>query len=456
MTMKPGLSQNNLKANGTGASRTSNQSDLMSEDMQVLHNKHHARPSKNCTDETSVNKSLNFGGFQAQNQCRNGTRQKVIVKSEIKEARPVQIPGNRLTNHHVKPSKSCTEETSVNEILSFGKAQEECRDVHVHGTKQRITVKRELTGARADPFPENKMTNLMEKSLVWGAVKSGNNSEANGQNKRRASVSSVSEGISVGNCDGVCATPKKTSKSLITPATCSSSLNKKARGCCNGLFRSELQSCSTQGFLVKRGLAKQTLSYHQHTPLGSHNQRVFPGTGQKDYTSCNQPCKASNIEPQNVNTPLFRLPTNHSLIEERHLGLKNDKSITVASNNIGKTAINKPMAKATTVATTPSSIYLTKPCTTPIRKFLSFNPPLHGNMNSPVTTPVACFNGGGITPPLCHCGRRTRRRAVINPGPNQGRAFFTCSFSHGRTTDGNADKKKSKSGCKFFRWEVRL
>ena len=456
MAKKPGLSQNNLKANGTGAFLTSNQSDLMPEDMHVLHNKYHARSSKNCTHETSVNKSLNFGDFQAQNQCRNGTRQEATEKREIKEPRSVQIPGNRLTNHHVKPSKSCTEETSVNEILSFGKAHEECHDVHVHGTRQSITVKRELTGARADQFPENRMTNLREKSLVWGAVKSGNNSEANGQNKRRASVSSVSEGISVGNCDGVCATPKKTSKSLITPATCLSSLNKKARGCCNGLFRSELQSCSTQGFLVKRGLAKQTLSYHQHTPLGSHNQRVFPGTGQKDYTSCNQPCKASNIEPQNVNTPLFRLPTNHSLIEERHLGLKNDKSITVASNNIGKTAINKPMAKATTVATTPSSIYLTKRCTTPIRKFLSFNPPLHGNMNSPVTTPVACFNGGGITPPLCHCGRRTRRRAVINPGPNQGRAFFTCSFSHGRTTDGNADKKKSKGGCKFFRWEVRL
>ena len=203
--------------------------------------------------------------------------------------------------------------------------------------------------------------------------------------------------------------------------------------------KSELQSCSTQGFLVKRDLAKQTLSYHQHTPLGSHNHRVLPRMGQNDYTACNQPCKASNIEPQNLNTLLFRLPTNQTLTKDRHLveGLNNDKSITVASNAsnyIGITAIKKPKAKATTVATTPSSIYLNKPCTTPIRKFPSFNPPLNGNMNSPVTTPVACFNGGGITPPLCHCGRRTRRRAVINPGPNQGRAFFTCSFSHGRTT----------------------
>ena len=444
--MKPGLSQNNLKGNGTGAFHTSNQSDLMSEDMHVLHDKYHARPSKNCTDETSVNKSLHFGDFQAQNQCRNGTRQRVTEKNEAKEIRSVQIPGNRLTNHHVKPSKSCTEETSVNE--SFGKAQEECHNVHVHGTRQSITVLRKLTGTRADQFPENRMTNLREKSLVWGAVKSGNNSEANGQNKRRASESSVGEGIPVGNCDGVCAPPKNTSKSLITPATCLSSLNKRARGYCNGLFKSELESCSTQGFLLKRGLAKQTLSYHQHTPLGM---------GQKDCTACYQPCKASNIQHPSVNTPLFRLPTNHSSIEERRSGLKNDKSRTVASNNIGITAINKPMAKAATVVTTPSSIYLNKPCTTPIRKFPSFNPPLNGNMNSPVTTPVACFNGGGITPPLCHCGRRTRRRAVINPGPNQGRAFFTCSFSHGRTTSGaNADKKKSKSGCKFFRWEVRL
>ncbi|CAH3150781.1 unnamed protein product, partial [Porites evermanni] len=175
-----------------------------------------------------------------------------------------------------------------------------------------------------------------------------------------------------------------------------------------------------------------------------------------DFQAQNQ--GGNGIRQKSVKTPLFRLPTNQSLIEERHSieRLKNGKSITVASNNIGITAINKPMAKAATVVTIPNSIYLNKPCTTQIRKFLSLNPPLHGNMNSPVTSPVACFNGGGIASPLCHCGRRTRRRAVINPGPNQGRAFSTCSFSHGRTTsDGNADKEKSKSGCKFFPWEVR-
>ena len=283
----------------------------------------------------------------------------------MKEPRSVQIPGNRFTNYHVKPFISFTDETSTNEsLLALVTLTRRVSRCTCTWNTSELLCKKGTDRSRADQFPENRMTNLREKSLVWGAVKSGNNSEANGQNKRRASVSSVSEGISVGNCDGVCATPKKTSKSLITPATCLSSLNKRARGYCNGLFKSELQSCSTQGFLVKRDLAKQTLSYHQHTPLGSHNQRVLPGMGQKDYTACNQPCKASNIEPQNLNTPLFRLPTNQTLTKDRHLveGLKNDKSITVASNAsnyIGITAINKPMAKATTVATTPTSVQFT-------------------------------------------------------------------------------------------------
>ena len=116
MTKKPGHSPNNLKANGTGAFHT----NIHGKNVLILKICKHLKtsitligPSKNCTDETtSVNKSLNFGDFQAQNQGGNGIRQKVTVKSEMKEPRSVQIPGNRLTNHNVKPSKSCTEERS--------------------------------------------------------------------------------------------------------------------------------------------------------------------------------------------------------------------------------------------------------------------------------------------------------------------------------------------------------
>lgn len=47
------------------------------------------------------------------------------------------------------------------------------------------------------------------------------------------------------------------------------------------------------------------------------------------------------------------------------------------------------------------------------------------------------------TPPLCKCGRRSKRRMVQSPGPNLGRFFFSCSG--GKTTDRN--------GCGFFQWE---
>ena len=51
------------------------------------------------------------------------------------------------------------------------------------------------------------------------------------------------------------------------------------------------------------------------------------------------------------------------------------------------------------------------------------------------------FNGGKITPPLCDCGKRARRKVVTSPGPNQGKPFYSCS--KGRT-----------SGCGYFKWEI--
>ena len=50
------------------------------------------------------------------------------------------------------------------------------------------------------------------------------------------------------------------------------------------------------------------------------------------------------------------------------------------------------------------------------------------------------FNGGKLTPPLCKCGKRSKRKLVTNPGPNQGRPFFSCPGGRG-------------SSCQYFRWE---
>ena len=53
------------------------------------------------------------------------------------------------------------------------------------------------------------------------------------------------------------------------------------------------------------------------------------------------------------------------------------------------------------------------------------------------------FNGGKLTPPLCGCGKRARRRLVTSPGPNQGRPFFSCPAGR-------------DSGCQYFRWETLI
>ncbi|XP_059179622.1 ERI1 exoribonuclease 2-like isoform X2 [Physella acuta] len=62
--------------------------------------------------------------------------------------------------------------------------------------------------------------------------------------------------------------------------------------------------------------------------------------------------------------------------------------------------------------------------------------------NTPQTTTMK------MTPPLCACGRRAKRRLVQNQGPNTGRWFFSCSIG-----SPGVDNER-KSGCKFFKWET--
>lgn len=53
-----------------------------------------------------------------------------------------------------------------------------------------------------------------------------------------------------------------------------------------------------------------------------------------------------------------------------------------------------------------------------------------------------------ITPPLCHCGKRCKRKKVVNPGPNTGRVFYSCPTKrYGGTTF---------EDCNYFQWENRL
>ena len=54
--------------------------------------------------------------------------------------------------------------------------------------------------------------------------------------------------------------------------------------------------------------------------------------------------------------------------------------------------------------------------------------------------PLMTLNGGKVTPPLCNCGKRAKRKLVTNPGPNEGKPFYVCPQGRG-------------SDCGYFRWE---
>ncbi|XP_069066380.1 ERI1 exoribonuclease 2 [Pleurodeles waltl] len=68
-------------------------------------------------------------------------------------------------------------------------------------------------------------------------------------------------------------------------------------------------------------------------------------------------------------------------------------------------------------------------------------------LNSSVNTKQSSriVNNGKITPPLCNCGRRSKRLTVSSIGPNQGRAFYSCPI--GKRVEGK------KKGCGYFKWE---
>ncbi|XP_029396970.1 ERI1 exoribonuclease 2 isoform X2 [Mus pahari] len=54
---------------------------------------------------------------------------------------------------------------------------------------------------------------------------------------------------------------------------------------------------------------------------------------------------------------------------------------------------------------------------------------------------------GKMTPPLCKCGRRSKRLIVSNNGPNHGKAFYCCPVGKYR---------QDRKCCGYFKWEQTL
>ncbi|TKC36107.1 hypothetical protein EI555_007496 [Monodon monoceros] len=57
------------------------------------------------------------------------------------------------------------------------------------------------------------------------------------------------------------------------------------------------------------------------------------------------------------------------------------------------------------------------------------------------------WKGGKITPPLCKCGRRSKRLVASNNGPNHGKVFYCCPIGKYQ------EKRKC---CGYFKWEQTL
>ncbi|XP_041522220.1 ERI1 exoribonuclease 2 isoform X2 [Microtus oregoni] len=57
------------------------------------------------------------------------------------------------------------------------------------------------------------------------------------------------------------------------------------------------------------------------------------------------------------------------------------------------------------------------------------------------------WESGKMTPPLCKCGRRSKRLVVSNNGPNHGKAFYCCPVGK---------FQEDRKCCSYFKWEKTL
>ncbi|XP_038069115.1 ERI1 exoribonuclease 2-like [Patiria miniata] len=115
-----------------------------------------------------------------------------------------------------------------------------------------------------------------------------------------------------------------------------------------------------------------------------------------------------------------------------------------------KTPLSTPLHKQS-VKPSPSdgfkTPYAPRTCTTPGSG--SFKTPTQPS--NTCTTPS--LMGGKITPPMCQCGRRAKRRTAQSPGPNVNRVFYSCASGRRSSEAGLKDVTNSKKGCGYFKWE---
>ncbi|XP_004705794.1 ERI1 exoribonuclease 2 [Echinops telfairi] len=77
----------------------------------------------------------------------------------------------------------------------------------------------------------------------------------------------------------------------------------------------------------------------------------------------------------------------------------------------------------------------------------STSPKIHPSVLTSAVNIQQSWKRGRVTPPLCRCGRRSKRLVVSNNGPNHGKAFYCCPVGK---------YQESKKSCDYFKWDQTL
>lgn len=175
-------------------------------------------------------------------------------------------------------------------------------------------------------------------------------------------------------------------------------------------------------------ISQSTKPFDEDTPKTSRllnplNNEVFKSTPRNSFVT--------NAKRSSFKKPSGALPNNLN----RSSILQN---VTPPGSNV---AIN---ANATMASSNQSASKAFKtPCQTSVQTCLKFT----GPFKTPTMGSKPATSTMRVTPPLCLCGRRSRRRQVQNCGPNMGRLFFSCS------TGQSIGTPATRGGCGFFQWE---
>lgn len=181
--------------------------------------------------------------------------------------------------------------------------------------------------------------------------------------------------------------------------------------------------------------------FEKISPVLTSSVGVISVASGKCTTTSATPCRTQStlsFKPQGM----FKPPSARLLNTYTHL----DPNGTVRTKTL-----NTP---STMPLNTPSTKHLSTPLDT--SKFRTpsarpLKPPtdIPGYKTPSNTTFQSSTNPSSMkgTPPLCNCGKRSKRRMVQTPGPNLGQFFFTCGSSYYNSTD-------RKNACGFFKWET--